>query len=310
MAKEVKKPSKKTPVKAKPAKKQVKAKAKNQAKSRKPLASSFWLTRHAVMVIKRHWRILGGVFLVYLVLNVLLASALSNISSAFSSVKTSLAVNGSNFWHATGGFASLFSSSGSSGSASGSVMSSVLFVLESLAIIWTLRHILSGQTVAVKQAYYKSTTPLIPFLLVLGVILIQLLPITIGASVLATVSTSVLTGNAIAVGVTWIVFGLLAAWSVYMVSASIFALYIVTLPGTEPLQALRAASDLARFRRLNIIRKLTFLPLLIFIVMAIVVVPLILYAKALVPAAFYVLSMAAILFGHTYLYGLYREMIE
>jgi hypothetical protein len=141
-------------------------------------------------------------------------------------------------------------------------------------------------------------------------IIVQLLPVTIGATVFAAIVTSVFPGAAIASVLSAIAFILLAGWSLYMVSSSIFALYIVTLPEMQPRQALRSAKDLVSFRRLTVLRKVLFLPLVIFVVMGLIIVPLILLASGVVPAAFYILSMLAILFVHTYLYNLYRGMLE
>lgn len=315
MAKEVKKQSKKAAAGVgrirKLTKKQNRAKAKNHIKTRKPLPGSFKLAWHVFGIFKSHWRTLGGIVLVYLLLNIVFASGISNISGNFDSIKTELQTGGGhNLWHAAGGFANLVASSGSSGSSTGSSLQSALFIIESLVIIWSLRHLLSGQPVTVKGAYYKAMTPLIPFLLVIAVIIIQLLPVTIGALVLAVVSTSVFTNTAVATGFSIGMLVLLACWSLYMISSSIIALYIVTLPDIEPRQALRSARDLVRFRRLLVIRKVLFMPILIFIVMGLVIVPLILFAKPVVPAVFYILSMLAILFAHSYLYSLYRGLIE
>jgi hypothetical protein len=141
-------------------------------------------------------------------------------------------------------------------------------------------------------------------------VIIQLLPLTLGGIILAAVASSVFTSTTIATIFTTIVFLILTAWSIYMVSASIFALYIVTLPDMLPRQALKAANDLVRFRRLPVIRKVLFMPLFILAVMAAVIIPLIVYAKFIVPVAFYTLSMLAILFVHTYLYSLYRELLN
>jgi hypothetical protein len=52
------------------------------------------------------------------------------------------------------------------------------------------------------------------------------------------------------------------------------------------------------------------LPFALLALMAVVMVPLIFYVSFLVPVAFYALSMLAILFVHTYLYSLYRSLIE
>lgn len=315
MAKEVKKPRSKPAAAGgrvrKLTKKQSRAKAKKNVKAKQPLPGSFRLSWRVALIFRQHWRTLGGIVLVYLLLNIIFASGISNASTAFSTIKDDLQASGGyNLWHAAGGFASLVGSAGASGSSTGSTLQSVLFVIESLVIIWTLRHLLSGQQMPVKQAYYRSMTPLIPFLLVIFVIIIQLLPVTIGATVFAAIATSVFPGTAVASVFSAIAFILLAGWSLYMVCSSIFALYIVTLPDMQPRQALRSARDLVSYRRLAVIRKVLFLPIFVLIVMGLVVVPLIIFASAIVPAVFYILSMLAILFIHTYLYSLYRGMLE
>jgi hypothetical protein len=314
MAKEVKKRPKKAAAAGRVRqldKKQQKIKAKQEARKHRPIIGSFRLTGLVFKIFKDYPKPLGGIVVVYLILNVIFASAISNISRNFDSIKSDLKVNGGHgLWHAAGGFSALLGSSGASGSSTGSALQSVLFVLESLVIIWALRHLLSGQFVSVKMAYYRAMTPLIPFVLVILVIIIELLPVTLGGVVLAAVATSVFTNTALATALTAILFIMLLAWSIYMVSASIFGLYIVTLPDMQPRQALRSAKDLVRFRRWAVIRKVFFLPVFVFAVMGVIIVPLILYASAIVPEVFYVLSMLAILFLHTYLYSLYRELLE
>lgn len=314
MAKEVKKRPSKAAASGRVrrlTKKQQRTKAKKQVRQLKPLPGSFRLTWGVLVTIRRYWRTLGGIVTVYLLLNILFASGIGNISASFDIIKEDLKTNSSDgLWRAAAGFTSLVGSSGTSGSPTGSTLQSTLFVLASLVIIWALRHLMSGQAVSVKQAYYKSMAPLIPFLLVLVVIIIQLLPVTIGAGILTAVATSVFTDTTIATIITSIIFALLAGWSLYMISASLFALYIVTLPDMEPRQALRSARELVGFRRLAIIRKIFFMPVFILAVMAVIIVPLILYASAIVPAVFYILSMLSILFIHTYLYSLYRSLLE
>jgi hypothetical protein len=265
----------------------------------------------ALKIFQTYWRTLGGIVLVYLILNVVFTSGISSVSNSFSNIKDDLDTGGGHaLWRAAGGFGSLIGSAGSSSSATGSALQSMLLVIESLVIIWALRHLLSGQAVSVKMAYYRSMAPLIPFLLVICVIIIQLLPVTVGATILAAVATSVLTSATAATIVTAILFVILAAWSFYMVSASIFAIYIVTLPDMQPRPALRSAKELVMFRRTAVIRKVLFLPLFILFVMAVVIVPLIVFAKIIVVPVFYALSMISILYAHTYLYSLYRELLK
>ncbi|HET7827545.1 MAG TPA: hypothetical protein VFK97_01625, partial [Candidatus Saccharimonadales bacterium] len=220
MAKEVKKPARKVSTSAgrvrKLSKKQARGKAKKEVKARQPVPGSFRLTGNVMKFLAANWKPLGGIVLVYLILNVIFASGISNVSSAFSTIKADLnAAGGHAFWQAAGGFGSLVGTAGASGSATGSTLQSVLFVLESLVIIWALRHLMAGQAISIKLAFYKAMTPLVPFLLVLAVIIIQLLPVTVGSLILAAVSTSVFTSSTVATVVSTIALIIFAAWSLY-----------------------------------------------------------------------------------------------
>jgi len=311
MAKEVnKKPAKKAAAVSRRVrlltKKQAKEKAKKEAYKESPIPNSFQLMAKVFRDFRKFWKPLSGILLVYLVLNIIFTTGfISNINSSVSTIRSDLNSTHS-LSKAVSGFGSLLGSGGQSSS----VAQSLLLVLESLVIIWALRHLLAGENITVKQAYYRSTTPLIPFMLVIFVIILQLLPITIGAATLAVVLSSAFTATGLLTVVFAILLALLALWSFYMISSSIFALYIVTLPDMQPRQALRSARNLVRFRRWSIMRRLLFLPICILLLMGLVVVPLILLTPFLITAVYFVLTMLAILFANTYLYNLYRGLIE
>ncbi|HEY5549770.1 MAG TPA: hypothetical protein VIK37_01000 [Candidatus Saccharimonadales bacterium] len=288
---------------------QKKTVAKKAARKRTKLPSSFRLTWQVLGIIRNYWKPLGGIVLVYLVLNIIFASGISGLGSSVTEIKANLE-NGDRFWNALGGFGSLVGSGGASGSQTASILQSILVILESLVIIWALRQLLAGNKIKVKQAYYLSMAPLIPFLIVVAVIFIQLLPLTFGAPVIGTILTAIFNSGALLTSLFIIFFSALAAWSFYMISSSIFALYIVTLPDMQPRQALRSAKNLVKYRRWALMRKVAFLPIFILVVMAAVVVPLILFVSFLVAPVFYILSMLVILFIHSYLYSLYRSMLE
>lgn len=293
---------------------QKKAKAKSEATNRAPLTGGPRLSFRALKTIWRFWKPLGGIVLVYLILNIIFASGISNLNSAVSDIKFNLDQAGSEnlspFGTALSGFGNLVASAGTSSSSTGSALQGILIIIESLVIIWTLRRLMAGQKVKVKQAYYSATAPLIQFLLVLVVIFIQLLPVTLGTSIVGAILSSVFVNGG---GGAIFLFAIFAAgligWSLYMLSSSIFSPYIVTLPDMHPRRALRSAKELVAFRRWAIMRRLIFLPVFILVVMAIVVVPLILFVTFLVAPVFLVLSMLSLLFIHTYLYSLYRELI-
>lgn len=289
---------------------QTRAKAKSDARSRSKIPGSFKLTGGALKTIKHHWKPLGGIVLVYLVLNIIFASGLSGITQEISNIKDSFNENGSSpVASAIGGFSTLVVSAGTSGNTTGSALQGVLIVIESLVVIWALRHLLAGQAIRIKEAYYNSMYPLIPFILVLMVVIIQLLPVTVGSVVLNLILSSVIVDTTLLTIIFSIAFVLLTAWSLYMVSSSVFALYIITLPDMRPRQALRTAKDLVKFRRLAVMRRALFLPVFIFVALGAIIIPLIMFVTPAVAPVFFVLSMLTILFVHTYLYSLYRSLL-
>lgn len=290
--------------------KQEKQKAKAEVHTHAPLQNSFKLTAQTFAILKKFWKPLSGIFVVYLVLNVILTSGLiGSFGSTVTDIRNQLHTPHTNKVSTLSqGLGSLITSGAGAPNVS-STAESVLFIMESLVIIWALRHLLAGEKIKVKQSYYHSTAPLVPFLLVILMITIQLLPFTVGATVLSIILSTVITNTAITL-LFWLLFAVLALWSLYMVSSSVFALYIVTLPDMQPRQALRAAKNLVRFRRWQIMRKLLFLPLAITVILGIIVVPLILLASFLVAPVFFVLIMLAILFAHTYLYNFYKGLLE
>lgn len=313
-----KKTSAKKPVAAKTrakkaTKKQAKTKDKTQIHLLAPLPNVFKLTSQVFSIYKNFWRPLLGIVVVYLILNIIFASGMSNLNSAVNDIKTNLNDSSGATAHpltkAISGFGTLVGTAGVSGSASGSILQSVLFVLESLVIIWALRQLLAGKIIGVKEAYYHSMYPLVPFLLIIFVIIAELLPITVGAAFLTAVLTSAVSSLTLASWLSWTFFILLAGWSFYMLSSSIFALYIVTLPEMMPRDALRSAKNLVKYRRWAVIGRVIYMPFFILFAMAVIIVPLILVASFLVAPVFYVLSMLVILFIHSYLYSLYRGLL-
>ncbi len=303
MAKKAKRPAKNSVVGARVrnlSRKQVRAKAKKEASQQPPIPGSFSLLRQTFGLFKTNWKVLSGIVFVYLLLNLIFASGLlSALNGAAGNFKHSHHLS-----DALSGYGSLISGS-SGGSQTGSAMQTILLVIESLVIIWTLRRLLAKESVRVKQAYYQSMSPLIPFLLVIFSILLQLMPLVIGAAVWAVVAPVSTALNIIFA----IVFGLLAIWSIYMVSGSFMALYIVTLPDMQPRQALRSAKRLVKYRRWFVLWRELWLPIFVFVGLGAVIIPLILWLPFLVGPVFFVLLMISFLFVHAYMYNLYRGLV-
>jgi hypothetical protein len=252
-----------------------------------------------------HKKLFGYIILTYGLLDMLLVRGLSG-GTNLTSVKNEL----TSVFHGVGGkvaasgisFAYLLANSGGSSSSSTSGFCS-------LAFIWAYRQVLAKHPIRARDSFYQGMYPLIQFLLIFLLLSVQLLPLAIGGGLYAMVNSG---GIAVYAWehILWLsLFILLGLWSLRMVTASIFALYIVTLPDMTPMRAYRSAKQLVYGRRLLIWRKLIFLPFVLLLLAIAIEFPLILFLTPIAEWAFFVISMLALPLVHGYLYTLYREML-
>lgn len=274
--------------------------------------NSFIIFKKCLKHLFKYWKLFLGITLVYALLTLILVKGFG-LSTALADIKSSLeALFQGKTNNLTTGFTLftfLLGSAGGTTSPQASVYQTFLIVVVSLVIIWSLRHTYTGTKVSVKEAYYKGLAPLIPFVLVLFVIGLELIPMIIGNFLYA-----VAVNNSIAVTLLekslWVLLMFfLALLSLYMITSTIFALYIVTLPDLTPMQALWSARELVRYRRWSILRKILFLPLLLVILAALIVVPIILVATPIAAWIFFALTMLSLPLIHSYMYSLYRELL-
>jgi hypothetical protein len=185
-----------------------------------------------------------------------------------------------------------------------------------LVLIWLLRQLLAGNVVKVRDGLYNGPAPLIPTVLIGALMVVQALPGMIGIYIF-----TIATQNAGLEGVIAMLFGLIAILlvllSLYWVASSIFALLIVALPGTYPVAAIRAAGDLAVGRRVSLMLRMLWLILLLLLVWVLLLGPALLLdhqfnfeSFPFIPFVLQILGAISLLFGTTYLYLLYREMIN
>ena len=276
--------------------------------------SNVWrLTLKSIAMLWKHKGLFIGITLVYGLLNVILAQSLSG-GTDVSTLKHTLDQAFSGHF---GGLASglsiftlLISSAGNNSSATAGTYQLFLALIASLAIIWAFRQVLAGSKLRIRDAYYDGMYPLVPFILVLLVVGLQLIPLLVGSAVY-----SLVINNGIAVlfieKLVWaLLYGLLALLSLYMVSSSLFALYIVTLPDMTPMKALRSARELVRYRRWTVLRKILCLPLILLIAAAVIMLPIIIWLTPLAQWTFFLLTMFGLLAVHAYMYTLYRELLN
>ncbi len=281
-------------------------------KTSKPLIGSFRLMIGNLKHIAKYKRLFIAISLIYFVLSLILVTGLVG-GADLSQIKTTLqdALQGSNVEITTGValFGVLVSGGGTNVSEVGSLYQSILVVIMSLVFIWVFRQTYAKNKISVRDAFYRSTSPLIPFLLVLIVIGLQFLPLLAGTTVYSIVISQGLAVS-MAEKFLWLLLLLsLVLLTLYMVSSSLFALYIVTLPEVTPMQALRSARDLVRHRRWSIMRKIIFLPVAVLLLAAMVMIPVLLYITAAAQWIFILLSIFGIIIAHGYIYRLYRELL-
>jgi hypothetical protein len=281
--------------------------------NRRKLPNSFKIAKAACNVIWQNKLLFISLGLIYAFLNLALVQGFSN--SGIGNLKTEL--NNAFYGHqgsvasGIGVFTVLLGSVGSSGSnqAAGGYQI-FLGLIISLAIIWGLRHVMTGKKVRIRDTFYLGMYPLVPFILIFLLVILELIPLIGGAAVY-----SLINQNGIAVGflenlLCAIGFALLAFASIYMLSSSLFGLYIVTLPDMTPLKALRSARNLVKHRRLRVITKILALPVFLIIVATLIMLPLVLWVTWSAQWVFFLLKMFALIAIHAYMYTLYRELLN
>jgi hypothetical protein len=209
----------------------------------------------------------------------------------------------------TAAFTGLLASSGNGNSTTAGVYQIMLGLVISLAVIWALRQATAGEKMRLRDPFYKGMYPLVPFILVVLVIMLQTVPFLLGAGAYnAAVSYGIAVG-ALERSLWWLLFAALTLVSIYFLCSSLFALYIVTLPDMTPLKALRSARKLVNYRRLTVFRKLAFLPIALLLLASIFMTPFIFFAPKAASWAFFVVGMTSLIIAHAYLYTLYRELL-
>jgi len=277
------------------------------------LPSVVVLSKASLEVLWINRRIFAGLTLIYGVMNLLLVQGLASTSQInllkndlTQVVHGHLASLGTTF----GGFSQIVGSAGSGSNPSAGAYQMFLAIITSLAVIWTLRQLYLGNKIRLRDGYYRGMYPLIPFILVLIVVFIELIPVIAGATIYTLAVSNGVSVNGFEQFIWLLVFILSAVISFYLVCSTLFALYVVTLPDMTPLKAMRSARRLVRYRRLVLFGKLIWLPFILIVVSSVIMLPLILWLTFLAQWVFFIISMFALVVANSYIYNLYRELLE
>lgn len=197
-----------------------------------------------------------------------------------------------------------------------------IFLLIWLATVWLLRNLLAGHKVKLRDGLYNSGAPIFSTAIVLGILIVQLVPVGLAVLGYNAASTSgILDGGASAM-LFWIGASLLGILSLYWITSTLIALIIVTLPGMYPFQAIKTAGDLMVGRRIKILLRWLWMALVVLLTWVIVLLAFIFIdmgLKALfpvisswpiVPIVILLLSALTTIWVSAYVYLLYRKAVD
>lgn len=285
----------------------------NKSKSIRKLASAWDISKQSYKLIIDNYKLFLGLALIYGLLTLVLVRGFSsglNVSTLKTDLNQVFSGNFGALASGIGVYIVMLGSAGSSSTAASAPYQLFIAIITSLAVIWSVRQLMANKKIRIRDAYYMGMYPLIPFIIVLAVVSLQLLPLMIGSTIYAMVVSYGIAITLIERIIWVVVFLALAVLSVYWLSSSLFALYIVTLPEMTPIKALKSAKELVNGYRWQLIRKIFALPVLLLLAATVLMLPVIIIFTPLAQWVFFLLTSFVLVAINTYMYSLYRELMN
>ena len=278
------------------------------------LPSVWVLLGRSLRHLYRHKKLFLGILLVYGVLYVLFVKGISanfQLGNLRASLDETFSGELNGFGTGVALFGLLLGSAGTAANEVGGAYQTALVVIISLALIWALRNTFNPQNIKlrIRDSFYQGMYPLVPFILVCLVLVVQSLPALITSSIYSVVQSNGLAVGTLQQGIALAVLLSGILWTFYLLSSSLFALYIVTLVDTPPMAALKSARKLVKFKRKAILRKVIFLPIILLLFSAIILIPLIILVPFAAELLFMIFTILLLGVVHSYLYTLYRSLL-
>lgn len=202
------------------------------------------------------------------------------------------------------------------------MISGLLIILAWLTTVWLLRAFLAGHRPSLKDGLYNSGAPLVPTLLLSIFLLVQFIPAALAMIGISAMTPTGLISGGIESMLFWAVAMLLMVLSMYWATSTLIALVVVTLPGMYPLRALKSAHELVVGRRLRIVLRIVWLGVVVTLAWALTMIPLIIFDAwikdvwpaiqwlPIVPVSLLVASSASVVWVASYIYLLYRKVVD
>jgi len=185
-----------------------------------------------------------------------------------------------------------------------------------LTLVWALRMRFAEQKIKIRDALYNSGAPLVAYVIMMAIIMLQLTPGAVALFIFSTAQG----GNYLQGGVEVMLFAagafLLVCLSIYWLMGSLLSLVVVTLPNMYQWRALSIAGELVIGRRLRLLLHVFALTVVLFLVWVVILLPVLLLDSwlrldwlPLVPIAIQALGAFSLVYAATYIYTLYRSLL-
>lgn len=263
-------------------------------------------------LLKSCWRPVLVVTIIFTLLQLALVRGFSaplNVSEFKTTIKQAVGEDLGNLESTAAVIGALFGSQGNQVSEASSAYNFLIVLFIGLTYIWIYRQTRAGNKFKALQAVYRSPYPVTVVLLVLLVIALQTLPFVLGSTLFQIVMQNGIAVNGYEEFIWWVFLGLTALLSLYMISSSLFAVFVATLPDMTPMKALKNARNLVRNRRMHVMGRIIGFGFYVLIFGAGVMLPLIFFWPAAAGWAYFVLSSLIFPYALAFLYTLYRELL-
>ena len=194
---------------------------------------------------------------------------------------------------------------------------SILIILGLLTVVWLLRHQLAGDKIRVRDGLYNAPAPLVPEYVLVGVGVLQLIPIALSVVVYISLTSSGIINGGIEEAMFAAALFLGAVLTLYFMTTTLFSLFIASIPGTYPIKAYRAARQIVAGQRLRLLFRLLWMVIIVLVAWFIVLVPIIIIVNSLnagnswaIPIAYQLVVITSMVYAAAYGYLLYRRMID
>jgi hypothetical protein len=285
----------------------MKSKKQKPAQRAKKLPGFWSLCLKTWQELTTFWKPLFGVLAVYGVLYFVLVLGF-NVAVSYQDIADTISaqLGGDTSWLIKSSLTIVDLFSTNNQSDAGVIVQFTLFVIASLAFIWTLRQLRTLKHIRMRDAYFDGTSRIIPTMLVMVLLLIPFIPAAIGSSIFTVINT----GNTAELVVGSLITGCLLFVTFYWLVAWIPAIYIVSLPKGTPIIAIKSAVKLTKKHRIWMLRNIV----LFFVITAITAFLIMLLLVSVIPQVSVIGAyvMSFVLFGvaQTYLFTMYRGLLD